>query len=139
MRDAFGRLPAFLYGWTLFFVISSGSMATLAVAFAAYADQLIDLSPLAGRLFSVAMIAVIAIINVAGTRRSANVQNLTTGLKVAAIIVMIIALSCSATDRSVPGQAWPDIGAGALVSSVGTAMMGCCGPRRLAVRDFLSG
>src|SRR3712207_8125194 len=37
IRDTFGRLPAFLYGWTLFFVISSGSMATLAVAFAAYA------------------------------------------------------------------------------------------------------
>src|SRR6478672_11359862 len=24
IRDGFGRLPAFLYGWTLFFVISSG-------------------------------------------------------------------------------------------------------------------
>ena len=39
IRDAFGRLPAFLYGWTLFFVISSGSLATLAVAFSRYLDQ----------------------------------------------------------------------------------------------------
>src|SRR5216110_3280745 len=30
IRDGFGSLPAFLYGWTLFFVISSGSVATLA-------------------------------------------------------------------------------------------------------------
>ena len=29
IRDAFGPLPAFLYGWSLFFVIGSGSVATL--------------------------------------------------------------------------------------------------------------
>ena len=32
IREAFGPLPAFLYGWTLFLVISSGTVATLAVA-----------------------------------------------------------------------------------------------------------
>ena len=37
IRDAFGPLPAFLYGWTAFFVIGSGSVATLAVAFTASA------------------------------------------------------------------------------------------------------
>ena len=36
IRDAFGPLPAFLYGWTSFFVIASGSVATLAVAFSGY-------------------------------------------------------------------------------------------------------
>jgi hypothetical protein len=36
IRDCFGRFPAFLFGWTLFFVISSGAVATLAVAFSAY-------------------------------------------------------------------------------------------------------
>ena len=30
IRDCFGRLPAFLYGWTLFLVIASGGIATLA-------------------------------------------------------------------------------------------------------------
>jgi len=33
MRKAFGPLVAFLYGWAMFFVIASGSIATLAVAF----------------------------------------------------------------------------------------------------------
>ena len=33
IRDSFGMLPAFLYGWTAFFVIGTGSVATLAVAF----------------------------------------------------------------------------------------------------------
>ena len=125
IRDAFGRLPAFLYGWTLFFVISSGSLATLAVAFSRYLDQLVDLSPLVARLVSVFVIVLITIINVVGTRRSANVQNWTTGAKVAAIVVMSLAL-IALGDRmgSIGGQAWPEIGTTALVSGVGTAMIG---------------
>ena len=73
-------------------MISSGSLATLAVAFSRYLDQLIDLSPLVARLVAVCLIVIITIINVAGTRRSANVQNWTTGVKVVAIVAMSIAL-----------------------------------------------
>ena len=125
IRDAFGRLPAFLYGWTLFFVISSGSLATLAVAFSRYLDQLIDLSPLVARLVSVLVIVIITIINVVGTRRSANVQNWTTGVKVAAIVVMSLALIAMGERLgSIGGQAWPEIGTAALISGVGTAMIG---------------
>lgn len=125
LRDAFGRLPAFLYGWTLFFVISSGSLATLAVAFATYLDQLVELSPLVARLVSVAMIVAVAGINVVGTRRSANVQNWTTGAKIAAILAMSLALIVLGDGLSVVrGQAWPDLGAAALISGVGTAMIG---------------
>jgi APA family basic amino acid/polyamine antiporter len=43
IRDAFGRFPAFLFGWTLVFVISSGSIATLAVVGASYLGQLVPL------------------------------------------------------------------------------------------------
>jgi APA family basic amino acid/polyamine antiporter len=125
IRDAFGRLPAFLYGWTLFFVISSGSLATLAVAFSRYLDQLIDLSPLAARLVSVLVIAVITIINVVGTRRSADVQNWTTAVKVAAIVVMSLALIALGDPmRAIGGQPWPAIGATALLSGLGAAMIG---------------
>src|SRR4029077_15950486 len=34
LRAAFGALPAFLFGWVEFLVVRSGSMATLAAAFA---------------------------------------------------------------------------------------------------------
>src|SRR5438477_3799595 len=44
IRDCFGPFPAFLFGWTLFFVISSGSIATLAVAFSSYLGEFIQLS-----------------------------------------------------------------------------------------------
>lgn len=88
IRDSMGRLPAFLYGWALFFVICSGSIATLAVAFAMYLGELFPLSEVMRSATSIGMIAVVAAINIRGTRHSANVQNGTTMLKVAALMGM---------------------------------------------------
>jgi APA family basic amino acid/polyamine antiporter len=92
LRDAFGPLPAFLYGWTSFFVISSGSIATLAVAFSNYLSQLVALSPIAARATSIALIVLLAAINVRGTRKSATVQNWTTGAKVGVLTLLSLAL-----------------------------------------------
>src|SRR5438876_5870577 len=44
IRDAFGPLLAFLYGWSLFLVIASGSIAALARAFSTYAGEVVPLS-----------------------------------------------------------------------------------------------
>ena len=84
IRDCFGRLPAFLYGWTLFLVIASGGIATLAVAFSAYLGQIIPLSAVAMKVAAVGMIAVITLVNIYGTRESSDLQNWTTYVKVAA-------------------------------------------------------
>ena len=70
IRDCFSPLPAFLYGWTLFFVISSGSIATLAVAFSAYLGEIVPLTPALSKLIAVGMIAIVTVVNVLGTRKS---------------------------------------------------------------------
>jgi APA family basic amino acid/polyamine antiporter len=88
LRDAFGRLPAFLYGWALFFVIGSGSVATLAAAFARYVQQFVPLGPWGAKLVAVAMIAVVAAVNVRGTRRGADVQNWSTAIKTVALLLL---------------------------------------------------
>ena len=88
IRDAFGPFPAFLYGWTLFFVIGAGTVAALAVAAADYLTQLTPMSDTMKSVVAVGLIAVMAIINVRGTRGSASVQNLATGIKVGAILAM---------------------------------------------------
>jgi len=88
VRDAFGHFAAFLYGWALFCVIASGSVATLAVAFSVYLGQLLPLSPGAGRAVAGAVVVAVAAINVLGTRKSAGVQNWTTGLKAGAILAL---------------------------------------------------
>jgi len=61
LRDAFGPLPAFLFGWASFLVIASGSIAALSVAFANYLAPLLpfdDPKP----IISVVVIAVVAAI-----------------------------------------------------------------------------
>ena len=125
IRDAFGRLPAFLYGWALFFVISSGSLATLSVAFSNYAGQFVTLSPGASRALSIAMIAAIASVNIIGTRKSANVQNVATLLKVGALLA-VSALFIAAGDglRGVASKPLPAMDAAAMMAGVGTAMIG---------------
>jgi len=87
IREAFGPLPAFLLGWTLFLVIGTGSMATLAVAFSNYLDQLVTLGPRQAKLAAVLMIAAVGVVNVKGTRDSARVQGWSTAVKVGAILV----------------------------------------------------
>ena len=91
VRDAFGPLPAFLLGWTLFLAINSGGTATLAVAFANYLGELVPLAPAAHKLAAVAMIAAVAAVNIRGVRQAASVQNWSTALKVGALLALAVA------------------------------------------------
>jgi len=88
IRDCYGPFPAFLFGWTMFFVISSGSVATLAVAFGNYLGEFVQLSPVQIKVAAVSMILVITVVNVLGTRKSANLLNVTTAIKVGAILAL---------------------------------------------------
>jgi len=125
IRDSFGSLPAFLYGWTLFFVISSGSAATLAVAFSSYLGQIVPISPLVSKLTAIAMILIVTIVNVLGTRKSANLQDWTTAIKVAAILLMsatLLVLGHGFRGMSLTMPA--NVSARSLASGVGFAMIG---------------
>jgi APA family basic amino acid/polyamine antiporter len=125
MREAFGPLPAFLYGWTKFFVIASGSVATLAVAFSGYLGQLIPVSPVGAKVAAVLMILAVMLINVRGTRQSANVQNVSTALKAGAIVVLSVILLFIGRGYAAPGNTmWPQDLDASLLSGVGAAMIG---------------
>ena len=125
IRDAFGRLPAFLYGWTLFFVIGSGSVATLAVATSSYLGELLPLTPPLAKVVSILVIAGVAVVNVKGTHDGAAVQDWTTLLKAGAIVVMS-AILLAGGSGFVGGEVpvWPERVTGSLLSGVGLAMIG---------------
>ncbi len=124
IRDAFGPVWAFLFGWTSFFVIASGSVAALAVAFAGYLSQIVPMGTMASRLVAVAVIAFTALINVRGTKGSARLQNWTTGAKVLALLAMGIGLIVfgHAPQGGVAGM-WPSSVTPSLLTGFGTAMI----------------
>jgi APA family basic amino acid/polyamine antiporter len=103
IRDGYGALTAFLFGWTVFFVISSGSVATLAVAFSNYLNELVHLSPLNLKIVAVLMILIVTVVNVLGTRKSANLLNVTTAIKISAL-VLVSTLLCCQGKHSVLGE-----------------------------------
>ncbi|MDQ3427010.1 MAG: amino acid permease [Gemmatimonadota bacterium] len=124
IRDAFGRFPAFLFGWTLFFIIGSGSVATLAVASVSYLGQFVPLGPLASRAAAVGMIAAIAAINVRGTRGSARIQDWTTLFKLVGILVMsgLFLMRGNGLDAA-PAGLPPSEASGPALSGLGLAMI----------------
>src|SRR2546428_698109 len=71
LRAAFGPGLAFLFGWTMFLVIGSGSLATLGAAFPRYVGVFVPLSPAGVKVVSLLMVAAVTVLNIRGTRQSA--------------------------------------------------------------------
>src|SRR5216684_2731049 len=128
IRDAFGRFPAFLYGWCLFLVIASGSVAALARAFTRYLAEIIPLTPIESTAVSVAMIAVVTGVNVWGTRKSSDLQNVTTIIKVGLIVVLgsvllVLGFSNGTHAAEIPAALRSSQSGYALFSGIGFAMI----------------
>jgi len=125
VREAFGTFPAFLLGWTLFLAINTGSTATLARAFATYADELVPLGDTGKKLVPALMIVVVSAVNMRGVRHAATVQNWSTAVKVGAILVLAIAgLTLGHNGAVSAGRAFTASPSSALVSGAGVALLG---------------
>jgi basic amino acid/polyamine antiporter, APA family len=122
LRDAFGPLPAFLYGWASFLVIASGSIAALAVAFANYLTPLLPFS-VPGPVVSVVVIAIVAALNVRGTRGSATVQNWTTTAKFGVLLVLSLVLAIRGTGGATTASAAAPLPNVSFATGIGAAMI----------------
>ncbi|HST37400.1 MAG TPA: amino acid permease [Allosphingosinicella sp.] len=89
LRDAWGPLPAFLYGWSLLLVIQSGGMAAVAITFARYFHEL-TLLPIPDGAVAAGVLALLTAINCLGVRAGSNVQSLLMVLKIAAIAALVL-------------------------------------------------
>ncbi len=70
IRDAFGPLPRLPLRLGAVFVIGSGSVATLTVAFPSYLREFINLRPIGSKIVAVVVIAMLAVINVRARARA---------------------------------------------------------------------
>src|SRR5882724_5753738 len=110
LREAFSPLWGFLYGWTLFLVIQTGTIAAVAVGFARYTGVLIPwvsesyyliapirfggyaLSLSTAQLVGLALIALLTFMNTRGLKLGKLVQNVFTTAKLSALTPLILHL-----------------------------------------------
>lgn len=96
VREGFGRLPAFLMGWTELLVIRASALGAIATVFAEYLLRSLGMNPaLPGNARAVhdlaaVAIAVTAVFNFVGVRWSALVLNLTTAAKYGALALLVV-------------------------------------------------
>lgn len=131
LREGWGRGVACLYGWVFFWVINSGTIAALALAFA---DNLLPLcgvdmaaeaaSPRLKILVAAAMILLLAVVNHFGVVVGAFVQNVSTfakvgalGLLVAGGVMVASGASSAATTAAPVAGAATEIGLPGLVAA----------------------
>jgi APA family basic amino acid/polyamine antiporter len=102
LREAFGPLSGFLYGWTLFLVIQTGTIAAVAVAFAKFSGVFVPwisaqnylvgsgrLGLTTQRLVAIAVLAGLSWANTRGIRTGATLQNVFTVAKTAALLGLV--------------------------------------------------
>jgi len=89
LREAYGTVWAFLYGWSNFSVINTASITAIAVGFAKYIGFFTTLSETGIRVIAIASIAGLTWVNCRGVRLGATTQNVLTVLKVGALIALI--------------------------------------------------
>jgi amino acid transporter len=90
LREGYGPLPAFLFGWTELLVIRPSALGALAILFAEYTGNFFPLGTTGERLLAAGAIALLAATNVRSVDWGAAVANVTTVAKVLALTAVAL-------------------------------------------------
>lgn len=103
LREAFGKLTGFLFGWTFFVVIQTGTIAAVAVAFAKFSgvffpwispdNVLLSLGPVKFHMqqfVGILVILLLSWVNSQGVKTGALVQNVFTFAKIVSLIGLVV-------------------------------------------------
>ena len=147
LREGYGRLAGFLWGWVEFWIIRSASLAALATIFTESLHDILKatagsrdavLSFWEQRLATVSVLVGLAVINVRGVRWGGGLQFFITSIKVASLLaIMLLPLIIVALGRS-PSQRVPTEAVSVFTLTPG-ASAGHRFSRRPAARGALSG
>jgi len=88
LLEAFGPLPAFLFGWSELTVIRASALGAIATIFAEYLGYFLHFDPPTVRRVAAAAIVVIGCLNYAGVRAASAVMNVVTVAKFAAVALL---------------------------------------------------
>lgn len=89
LREAYGRLVGFLYGWVILLVITTGALAALATAFSNYMEIFFEMTDTQQSILSIIVIVLLTFINIIGVNITQIFANVFTGLKLLAMVAII--------------------------------------------------
>jgi APA family basic amino acid/polyamine antiporter len=123
LREGYGDLFGFLYGWAYLLVITSGAMAALTIAFASYLAFIFPMSQTAITLVALLAIVVVTVVNIVRVKAGEIFSNIFTGLKLAGIagLVAVGLLFGEANTMRVTVEVTPS---GSLTTAFGLALIG---------------
>lgn len=90
IREGFGPLPAFLFGWTEMIVIRPSALGAIAMIFAEYMQTFVKMSDGQIRMVAAIAIIVLGLLNIASIRWAALLENVTTAAKVLALLGLTV-------------------------------------------------
>jgi APA family basic amino acid/polyamine antiporter len=90
LKEGYGELFGYLYGWAYLLVICSGAIAALSIAFAYYLGFLIPLGNTGIKVVAVSAIITVTVINILRVKAAEVFSNIFTGLKLIGISAVIL-------------------------------------------------
>lgn len=153
LKEAYGKFTAFLYGWSFFAVIQTGTIAAVGVAFSKFAAYLYppvsDENILytlgsfqlnAAQIVSIVTVVLLTYLNSRGVKNSKTLQTVLTIIKIASLLGLVVfglllAAKADVWDANWTGgwatrhydtdlSSWTDIGGTALLGGICAAMVG---------------
>ncbi|HJT36700.1 MAG TPA: amino acid permease [Pirellulales bacterium] len=129
LREAYGRLPAFLWGWTELWIVRAGSVGALATATVIYLDKLVPMNRHWQEVLTIGIVLFLSIVNVIGTRWGAVVQNLTAVLKLGFLVfIIVLPMAVSHAPAGETGRWWPADYSPSIWRGLGLAMVAVMWP-----------
>ena len=153
LKEAYGKLTAFLYGWSFFAVIQTGTIAAVGVAFSKFAAYLYE--PVsdqniffefgafklnAAQLVSIATIILLTYVNSRGVKNSKTLQTILTIIKIFSLLGLIVfglllaansetwdanwANAWATQSYNADASSWLPISGTALITGISAAMVG---------------
>ncbi len=113
LKEAYGDIFGFLFGWTTILVVNTGAIAALCLAFANYVAFVIPMSQTSITLLGAFAIVFITAVNLFGVKMGELFANVFTGLKLIGILVVIgvgLFLGTSATNDFNPAGIGESLG-----------------------------
>ncbi len=90
LKEAFGDLPAFLFGWSMLLVINTGSLAALSLVFTSYLSAFFQISENTQLIIAITAIVLLTFMNVIGVKFGSLFASIFTTAKLTGIFIVVI-------------------------------------------------